>query len=235
MRQSPAVFPSEYPRFTIRNERVMASDFKTMDANSVVYIIDDDEGTRTSLTNLLRSVGFVARSFEGTAAFKAFDKPDVPSCLLLDVRLRGESGLFFHQQEKKTQRIPIIFMTGFADVSICIRAMKAGASDFLIKPLADQDVIDSVTAALAVDKARLDTERVRNGLLEAYGSLTSREREVLAYVIGGSMNKQIAAEIGISEITVKVHRGTAMRKMNATSLADMVRKAEAIGLEPIFC
>lgn len=213
----------------------MSSNIKSQDATSVVYVIDDDEATRSSLTNLLRSVGFSVHSFERTAAFKAFEKGGAPSCLLLDLRLRGESGLFFQQQERENHRMPIIFMTGFADVSICIKAMKAGAVDFLIKPLADQDVIDAVTAALTVDKTRLDAERLRDNLLDAYQTLTSREREVLAYVIGGAMNKQIATEIGISEITVKVHRGTAMRKMNANSLADMVRKAVAIGLEPMFC
>lgn len=189
----------------------MSSNAPSQDATSVVYIIDDEESTRSSLHNLLRSVGFTVRSFDSTAAFKASEKNAGPSCMLLDVRLRGESGLFFQQQEKANQQMPIIFMTGFADVSICIKAMKAGAADFLLKPLAEQDVIDAVTAALAQDKKRLEADYQRSTLIDLYESLTSREREVLAYVVGGALNKQIAAGIGISEITVKVHRGTAMK------------------------
>ena len=211
----------------------MSSDAKRQDATSVVYIIDDEEATRSSLSNLLRSVGFNVRSFEGTAAFKASEKTFGPSCLLLDVRLRGESGLFFQQQEMASQQMPIIFMTGFADVSICIKALKAGATDFLLKPLSEQEVIDAVTAALALDKKRLEADYLRNNLSDLYESLTSREREVLAYVVGGAMNKQIAAGIGISEITVKVHRGTAMKKMKSNSVADLVRKAQMLGIEPM--
>jgi FixJ family two-component response regulator len=208
-------------------------DAMTQDATSVVYIIDDEEATRASLTNLLRSAGFTVQSFDGTAAFKASARANAPSCLLLDVRLRGESGLFFQQQEKANKRMPIIFMTGFADVSICVKAMKAGAADFLLKPLAEQDVIDAVTAALALDKTLLDADHARNKLAQLYDSLTTREREVLAYVVGGALNKQIAADIGISEVTVKVHRGTAMRKMKSNSVADIVRKAQMLGIEPM--
>ncbi|MDT6961488.1 response regulator [Cupriavidus sp. SZY C1] len=211
----------------------MPSNAQRQEATSVVYIIDDEEATRSSLTNLLRSVGFTVRSFEGTAAFKASEKNAGPSCMLLDVRLRGESGLFFQQQEKVNQQMPIIFMTGFADVSICIKAMKAGATDFLLKPLSEQDVIDAVTAALAQDRKRHEADYQRSTLTELYESLTSREREVLAYVVGGALNKQIAAGIGISEITVKVHRGTAMKKMKSSSVADLVRKAQMLGIEPM--
>ncbi|GAA0837939.1 MAG: DNA-binding response regulator [Cupriavidus sp.] len=211
----------------------MSSNAQSQDATSVVYIIDDEESTRSSLHNLLRSVGFTVRSFDSTAAFKASEKNAGPSCMLLDVRLRGESGLFFQQQEKANQQMPIIFMTGFADVSICIKAMKAGAADFLLKPLAEQDVIDAVTAALAQDKKRLEADYQRSTLIDLYESLTSREREVLAYVVGGALNKQIAAGIGISEITVKVHRGTAMKKMKSNSVADLVRKAQVLGIEPM--
>uniref|UniRef100_UPI0030F86997 response regulator transcription factor n=1 Tax=Cupriavidus pauculus TaxID=82633 RepID=UPI0030F86997 len=125
------------------------------------------------------------------------------------------------------------FMTGFADVSICIKAMKAGAADFLLKPLAEQDVIDAVTAALAQDKKRLEADYQRSTLIDLYESLTSREREVLAYVVGGALNKQIAAGIGIGGVTVKVHRGTAMKKMKSNSVADLVRKAQVLGIEPM--
>ncbi|VVE61503.1 Response regulator protein TmoT [Pandoraea anapnoica] len=211
----------------------MSSNAQSQDVTSVVYIIDDEESTRSSLHNLLRSVGFTVRSFDSTAAFKASEKNAGPNCMLLDVRLRGESGLFFQQQEKANQQMPIIFMTGFADVSICIKAMKAGAADFLLKPLAEQDVIDAVTAALAQDKKRLEADYQRSTLIDLYESLTSREREVLAYVVGGALNKQIAAGIGISEITVKVHRGAAMKKMKSNSVADLVRKAQVLGIEPM--
>lgn len=202
------------------------------DDQSLVYIIDDEEPVRTALDGLLRSAGFAVRSYACTAEFQARERKNVPSCLLLDVRLRGESGLVFHQQHKATEPLPFIFMSGYADVRVCVKAMKAGAADFLVKPLADQELIDSVTTALSADRCRLQAAETRSELQRAYGTLTTREREVLGYVVGGAMNKQIAMRAGISEITVKVHRSAAMRKMNATSLADLVRKTALISIEP---
>lgn len=205
------------------------------DVTPIAYIIDDDIAVRTSLVHLLRSVGLRVRDYSNTASFKADVHEDAPSCLLLDVRLRGESGLVFQQQQRKNCLIPIIFMTGYSDITTCVKAMRAGAFDFLIKPVADQEVIDLIMTALAADAQRRTGDQARAGVQDTYNRLSPREREVLAYVVGGALNKQIAAAIGISEVTVKLHRGAAMRKMQARSVPDLVRKAEAIGVQPINC
>jgi FixJ family two-component response regulator len=198
---------------------------------STVYLVDDDEGIRRSLSHLLQSVGLNVQSFSSTAEFRATPLADAPCCLLLDVRLRGESGLAFQQQVTDRPDIPIIFITGFADVDMCKRAMKGGAFDFLVKPFSDQDVIDAVNGALVIDERRREQMQTQTILTRAYEQLTRREREVLSYVVGGALNKQIAAWLGVSVITVKLHRAAVMKKMSASSLADLVRKTGALGIE----
>ncbi|NUY01443.1 response regulator transcription factor [Paraburkholderia youngii] len=197
----------------------------------IVYVVDDDDAIRRSLSNLLLSVGLRVQSFGSTGEFRAAQLANAPSCLLLDVRLRGESGLAFQQQVSERPDIPIIFITGFADVDICKRAMKGGAVDFLVKPFADQDVIDAVNGALAADQKRREKVQAQAVLTRAYEQLTRREREVLAFVVSGALNKQIAGWLGVTVITVKLHRAAVMRKMDASSLADLVRKSEALGIE----
>ncbi|MGF6781391.1 response regulator transcription factor [Paraburkholderia sp. GAS334] len=199
---------------------------------TVVYVIDDDESMQASLSNLLRSVGLRVETFASPQAFIEFKKSNVPSCLILDVRLPGENGLSF-QQEMITHglHMPILFMTGYGDMQMCVRAMKAGALDFFPKPFRDQDMLDAVTQALARDSQRLAAEESIASLRTAYASLTEREQQVMALVSAGLMNKQIAAEMRLSEITVKVYRGQLMRKMMARSVADLVRKAEALRIE----
>jgi FixJ family two-component response regulator len=200
------------------------------DSAPIVYVVDDDVMMRTSLDTLLRSVGWQVHAFASTAEFRAHEFEDLPGCLLLDVRLRGESGLAFQQQTDGRPPLPIVIMTGFADVDICKRAMKGGAVDFLVKPFSDQEVIDAVTAALQLDEKRRASDKTRDELQRAYETLTRREREVLTYVVSGALNKQIAWDLGLSLITVKLHRAAVMRKMNASSLADLVRKSEALGV-----
>jgi FixJ family two-component response regulator len=198
---------------------------------SIVYIVDDDESVRQALDSLLRSVGLRVASFGTPGEFLAFPKPDMPSCLVLDVRLRGESGLAFQQDVARSEfKLPIVFMSAYGDIEMSVKAMKAGALDFLPKPFRDQDMLDAVAAALARDLERRDSDRGRAGLVACYRSLTTREREVMGLVVAGLMNKQIAAEMNLSEITVKIHRGHAMKKMASRSLADFVRKAEALGV-----
>ena len=199
-------------------------------AAPVVYVVDDDAGICLSLDLLLRSVGWQVRTFASTAEFRANHFEHRAGCLVLDVRLRGESGLVFQQQSYDRPTVPIIFMTGFADVDICKRAMKGGAIDFLVKPFADQELIDAVSAALLIDQKRRAADKVRRELRSAYELLTPRERQVLSHVIGGAQNKHIALQLGVSLITVKLHRAAVMRKMNASSLADLVRKATALEL-----
>ncbi|PRY06162.1 response regulator transcription factor [Paraburkholderia sp. BL25I1N1] len=201
------------------------------DATPVVYVVDDDPAMRASLDTLLRSVGLRVVAFSSTAEFRAAEWEDVASCLLLDVRLRGESGLVFQQQTESRPPIPIVFMTGFADVQVCRAAMKGGAVDFLVKPFADQELIDAVNSALSSDDKRRTRSNVRDQLQQSFALLTRREREVLSYVISGALNKQIASYLGLSVITIKLHRASVMRKMKASSLADLVRKSEAIGVQ----
>jgi FixJ family two-component response regulator len=199
---------------------------------AIVYVIDDDESMRFSLNALLRSIGLRVETFASPQAFLEFRKANVPSCLILDVRLRGENGLSFQQEMiKQGLHMPILFMTGYGDMEMCVKAMKAGALDFFPKPFRDQDMLDAVTQALARDGQRLAAEGSIASLRAAYASLTRREQQVMALVTAGLMNKQIAAEIHLSEITVKVHRGQMMRKMMAKSVADLVRMAEALRME----
>jgi len=200
--------------------------------NPIVYIVDDDELMRTSLSSLLRSIGLRVQTFESTGGVLDEHRDEVPSCLILDVRLRGESGLEFQRliATRNELRIPIIFMTAHGDIEMSVEAMKAGALDFLAKPFRNQDMIDAVTSALKRDTKRLQADRAMLKLRACYQSLTPREREVAGLVIAGLMNKQIARKIGIAEITAKIHRGHAMKKMESSSMADFVRKMEALGV-----
>jgi len=195
-----------------------------------VFVIDDDAGVRASLQTLLRSVGLRVSTFGSTDEFLAGQRPDAPSCLVLDIRLPGVSGLDFQTKLASSNiQLPIIFITGHGDIPMSVRAMKAGAVEFLPKPFRDQDLLDAVQVGLDRDRTRRESDKAAAGLVSAYQTLTAREQQVMAFVTSGLMNKQIAAEIGVSEVTVKVHRGNVMHKMGAKSLADLVRMADALG------
>jgi FixJ family two-component response regulator len=198
----------------------------------IVFVIDDDAPMREALGNLFRSVGLQVEVFGSASEFLQSKLPDVPGCLILDIRLPRLSGLDFQAELVKAGiHIPIIFMTGHGDIPMSVRAMKAGAIDFLTKPFRDQDMLDAVTTAIERDRGNRNEARILSDLRALFATLTPREREVMALVTAGLMNKQIAAEIGIAEITVKIHRGHIMRKMAAKSLADLVRMAQALGLQ----
>jgi len=197
----------------------------------VVFVVDDDESVREALRSLFRSVSLRVETFGSAADFLRSELPEVASCLVLDVRLPGVSGLDFQAELAKANiHIPIIFMTGHGDIPMSVQAMKAGAVDFLTKPFRDQDMLDAVAAALERDRNRRKDERQMSDLRARLEGLTEREREVMGLVTAGLMNKQIAGELGLSEITVKIHRGHVMRKMAARSLADLVRMAELLGV-----
>jgi FixJ family two-component response regulator len=199
---------------------------------SIVFVIDDDASVRQALQSLLRSVGLEARVFGSTAEFLSAELPDIASCLVLDVRLPGISGLDFQSELAKAKiKVPIIFITGHGDIPMSVRAMKAGAVEFLTKPFRDQELLDAIQVALSLDHNRRETEKSMSLLRTRYETLTSREREVMALVAAGLMNKQIAAQLNVSEITVKVHRGHVMGKMGARSLAELVRMADVLGLQ----
>jgi FixJ family two-component response regulator len=199
--------------------------------NSVVIIVDDDAGIRASLDSLFRSVGLETRLFGSPAELLGGSLPDGPGCIVLDIRLPGVSGLDLQSQlVRQGISYPIIFMTGHGDIPMSVRAMKAGAVDFLSKPFRDQDMLDAVAVAIERDRTRRKEEKIVAELRAVFETLTTRERDVLALVASGLMNKQIAAEIGLAEITVKIHRGHLMRKMGARSLADLVRMAEMLGI-----
>lgn len=196
---------------------------------SVVFVVDDDPSVRSSLKFLLSSVGLEVESFESAETFLQRKPLDLPSCLVLDVRLRGLSGLDFqHELAARNIRIPIIFVTGHGDIPMSVRAMKAGAIEFLTKPYRDQDLLDAVRIALERDRARREQERDISDLQQRFDSLTPREQEVISMVVTGMLNKQIAGELGAAENTVKVHRSRAMEKMNAQSFADLVRMIEKL-------
>jgi FixJ family two-component response regulator len=200
---------------------------------SVVYVVDDDEGIRRALDLLLRSVGLHVQTFGSPDEFLQSPHSTGPSCLILDVRLRGKSGMAFHKEIVNSgMRIPVVFMTGHGDIEMGVKAMKAGALDFLAKPFKDQDMLDAVAQALAQDSGRLAAEAALTGLRASYECLSPREKEVMGFVLSGLLNKQIASEMNLSEITVKVHRAQVMRKMNARSMPDLVRKAESLGIKP---
>ena len=197
----------------------------------MVFVVDDDPSLREALSSLLRSVGLRVEVFGSAPELLQTKLPDVASCLVLDIRLPKRSGLDFQTELAKAGiEIPIIFITAHGDVPMSVRAMKAGAIDFLIKPFRDQDLLDAVTIALERDRKRREEAKGLEEVKSLFESLTPREREVMTLVTTGLMNKQIAAEIGVTEITVKIHRGHAMRKMKAKSLADLVRMAEALGM-----
>jgi FixJ family two-component response regulator len=191
--------------------------------DSIVFVVDDDRSTREALVLLMRSVNLGTQTFASPREFLTASRPDVPGCLILDVRLPGSSGLDLQQQliEGRVD-LPIIFITGHADVRTSVRAMKAGAIEFLTKPVADQELIDAVHHALARDRVRRDAQADLASLRQRHASLTPREREVLQFVVSGLLNKQIAGELGLSLVTVKLHRGQVMRKMMAGSVAELV-------------
>jgi len=197
----------------------------------IVFVIDDDESLRDTLKRLFATVGLRAETFASTADFLKRKLPAVPTCLVLDIRLPGISGLDFQAELARTGiTIPIVFMTGYGDIPMTVKAMKAGALEFLPKPFRDQDMLDAVQLALERDRTKRHAERANAQMRASFESLTPREREVMAFVTTGLMNKQIAAEMGLAEITVKLHRGNLMRKMNAQSVAELARMAQILGI-----
>jgi FixJ family two-component response regulator len=201
------------------------------EAPPTIVVVDDDPGIRESLGSLLRSVGLQVKLLASVPEFLKAGRPEGPTCLVLDVRLPGRSGLDFQQELSAANiQVPIIFITAHGDIPMSVQAMKGGAIEFLTKPFRDQALLDAIQQGLARDRAWLDDEKTMAALRARFETLTSREREVMAHVVSGRLNKQIAADIGISEITVKVHRGQVMRKMRATSLPDLARMADRLKL-----
>ena len=200
-------------------------------AKPIVLVVEDDESMRRALSNLFRSVGLGVEAFGSTSEIQQSKLRDVASCMVLDVRLPGLSGLEFQSELAKANiHIPIIFMTGHGDIPMTVRAMKRGAVDFLTKPFRDQDMLDATTTAIERDRKRRESEGIAENLQALFETLSPRERQVLTFLSAGLINKQIAAELGLAEITVKIHRGHVMKKMGAKSLPDLVRKAGALGV-----
>ena len=199
------------------------------DTDPIVFVVDDDSSVREGVIDLITSVGLKAKAFNSAREFLRHKRPDAPACLVLDVRLPGPSGMELQRElARSAEPIPIIFITGHGDISMSVRAIKAGAVEFLTKPFRDQDLLDAIQQALKTDRAARE-QRVRAiELRHRYESLTPREREVMQLVVSGLLNKQIAGELGISEITIKMHRGQVMHKMKAESVVELLRMAEAI-------
>jgi FixJ family two-component response regulator len=199
----------------------------------IVFIVDDDRDVRDSLRRLLTSVGLVAQVFDTAQAFLTATRPDAPSCLVLDVRLPGLSGLDLQRElAAADMSLPIVFLTGYGDIPMSVRAMKAGAIEFLTKPFREQDLLDAIRNAIDRDRLARAERRELAGLRHRYDLLTPRERDVMAGVIAGLLNKQIAAELGTSEVTVKEQRGHVMQKMQVGSVAELVRAAARLGISP---
>ena len=197
----------------------------------VVFVVDDDPAVRGALSSLVRSIGLQVETFTSAQEFFGATRPDAVSCLIVDVRLPGLSGLDFQAELTKARiQIPIIFITGHGDIPMSVKAMKAGAIEFLTKPFRDQDLLDAIQVALERGRASQANEKAISELRAKYETLTPREQEVMGWVTGGLLNKQVAAEIGVTEITVKVHRGKVTRKMGAKSLADLVKMADILGI-----
>ena len=201
------------------------------DPDGLVFVVDDDTSLRESLKDLIRSVGLQVEAFASAQEFLRSKRPDVPGCLVLDVRLKGLSGLDLQRRMAETEtEIPIIFITGHGDIPMTVRAMKAGAVEFLTKPFRDQELLDAIQHALEHDRKARDQRAEIEELRSRFDSLTPREREVMALVVAGLLNKQIAGELGTSEASVKVHRQHVMEKIGAGSLAELVRMADRLGI-----
>jgi FixJ family two-component response regulator len=212
-------------------QRRPSTQLDTINETPIVLVVDDDISVCEALSSLFRSVGLDPKLFGSTAELLQNKLPDAPCCLVLDIRLPGVSGLDFQTQLAKANiHVPIIMMTGHGDIPMSVRAMKAGAVDFLSKPFRDQDMLDAVAQAIERDRKRRASETSITELRKLFEALSVREREIMALVTAGLMNKQVAAELGLSEITVKIHRGRVMKKMGVRSLADLVRAAEILQL-----
>jgi len=197
--------------------------------DSVVFVVDDDASVREAISSLIKSVGLNVETFETAQDFLQSKRPDVPGCMVLDVRLPGLSGLDLQRElAAHAIKLPIIFITGYGDVPMSVRAIKAGAVEFLTKPFRDQDLLDAIQQAVTRDRDSRHEQREMTKLSQRFGSLTAREREVLDLVAAGLLNKQIAGELGVSEITVKIHRGQVMKKMGAGSLAELIKMTERL-------
>jgi len=201
------------------------------ETQAVVFVIDDDISVREGLTDLLRSIGLGVEAFDSTQAFLDRKRPDVPGCIVLDLRLPGRSGLEFQQTLNKLDiHLPVIFISAHGDISISVRAIKSGAIEFLTKPLREQEVLDAVQAGIERDRVRRQEDALTTELKARFDSLTAREREIMSLVVTGNLNKQIGFAVGLSEMTVKVHRSHVMQKMQAKSLVDLVRMADTLGV-----